>query len=222
MEVEGDAFTVGENRRTPTRSQELTKSQFGSKISNSEFPSGDSSSEDESEFELDQGLQPQSSNLQDDIILDSSPIKMEDNVYGTELEENAFTLDIDLEAYEASDSEEKYDIDFDYNTDRLIYGNEESIGYKTAKTDEYSGLVYEFKYSGKNENLERLRRRSIFANKLENKIFSTERSTDDLKRAEEVNINDKTLSKKLYRHPDFFDFKKPPKTKSQTPKRDFF
>ena len=120
--------------------------------------------------------------------------------------------------YEISDSEEIYD---EESNDKQIYSNRMSPGYKSAKDDSYTDSVYQYKYSTSPSRLDRFLRREIYANKKEHELFSKNRIQDDLTSASKINISDKRLKDKLWRHPDFFGFKKS-KSSSKTPKEDFF
>lgn len=120
--------------------------------------------------------------------------------------------------YEISDSEEIYD---EESNDKQIYSNSMSPGYKSAKDDSYTDSVYQYKYSTSPSRLDRFLRREIYANKKEHELFSKNRTQDDLTSASKINISDKRLKDKIWRHPDFFGFKKS-KSSSKTPKEDFF
>jgi len=61
----------------------------------------------------------------------------------------------------------------------------------------------------------------MYANKKEHKLFSKDRTQNDLTIAFEIDISDKRLKDKIWRHPDFFGFTKL-KNSSRTPKEDFF
>ena len=50
----------------------------------------------------------------------------------------------------------------------------------------------------------RYEHREIFANKAEEKVFSTPRTQEDLRIASEVKMDDKRLTAKLWRHPQYF------------------
>jgi len=53
-------------------------------------------------------------------------------------------------------------------------------------------------------------------------IFNTPRTEEDLHIASKVAIDDKRLSMKVWRHPDFFGLEKPSRGSSKTPRADFF
>lgn len=93
--------------------------------------------------------------------------------------------------------------------------------YKSAKHDSYIDSVYQYKYSTSPSRLARFLRREIYANKKEHELFSKDQTQDDLTSASKINISDKRLKNKIWRHPNFFGLTKS-KSSSRTHKEDFF
>jgi hypothetical protein len=151
----------------------------------------------------------------DDV--DSSSVSSSNNHQTSEVSE---VSEVSLD-YEISDSEETYDEKYNDSDDKQIYSNSMSAGYKSAKHDSYTDSVYQYKYSTSPSRLARFLRREIYANKKEHELFSKDRNQDDLTSTSEINIPDKRLKDKIWRHPDFFGLIKS-KSSSKTPKEDFF
>ena len=112
--------------------------------------------------------------------------------------------------------------EFNFQQDKELYPNRKSKGFQSAKDDDYQGAVYQYKYSTTAERRARYEHREIFANKEEEKVFTTPRTQEDLAIASEVGMNNQRLTTKLWRHPQYFGLERPPKGLSKTPKIDFF
>jgi len=123
--------------------------------------------------------------------------------------------------YEVSDSEEIYDEEYNTLNNKQIYSNGILPGYKSAIDDSYTDSVYQYKYSTFSSRFDRFLRREIYANKKEHELFNKDRTQEDLIRASKINIPNRQLKNKLWRHPDFFGLTKP-NSQSKTPKEDFF
>jgi hypothetical protein len=111
---------------------------------------------------------------------------------------------------------------FNFEQDKELYPNRKSKGVKSAKYDDYQDTVCRYKYDTTAERRARYTRREIFANKREEIVFNTPRTEEDLDIASKVEMDDKDLSKKVWRHPDFFGLEGSPKGLSKTPRSDFF
>lgn len=132
--------------------------------------------------------------------------------------------EVDSLDYDPSDSEEVDDEEFDFQQDKELYPNRKSKGFQVAQDDTYQGAVYQYKYATTPERLARYERREIFANKKEEILFSTPRTEEDLDAASKVELSDRRLTDKVWRHPGYFNLERPPKgsASSRTPKIDFF
>lgn len=209
-----DGFVVKPPISRPSCSKSLNSQTFGAKTSlDNDSPDSDDSEDgtcsspySSSEY-LDQLLSETLDNVH------SSSVSSSNNHQISEVPE--VSLD-----YEISDSEEIYDEESNDSDDKQIYSNSMSPGYKSAKHDSYTDSVYQYKYSTSPSRLGRFLRREIYANKKEHELFSKDRTQDDLTSASKINISDKRLKDKIWRHPDFFGLTKS-KSSSRTPKEDF-
>ena len=210
-----DGFGVKPPISRPSSSKSLNSQTFGAKTSlDNDSPDSDDSEDDtcSSPYSSSEYLDQLLSETLDNVH--SSSVSSSNNHQISEVPE--VSLD-----YEISDSEEIYDEESNDSDDKQIYSNSMSPGYKSAKHDSSTDSVYQYKYSTSPSRLARFLRREIYANKKEHELFSKDRTQDDLTSASKINISDKRLKDKIWRHPDFFGLTKS-KSSSRTPKEDFF
>ena len=218
--VDGFGINVNPPMNRPTSNKSKSLQTFGAKTSlNNDSPnSSDSDSEDDNTCSDPDYNSEYSDQLFSEMFdnVDSSSVSSFNNSNDPISEIPELSLD-----YEISDSDEIYDEEPNNSDDKQIYLNNTAPGYKSAIKDDYTDSVFEYKYSTSPDRFERFLRREAYANKKEHELFNKDRTQDDLTRASKTNIPDRRLKEKLWRHPAFFDLIKP-KSRSKTPKEDFF